>query len=267
MKKYIIISFFVLVFAAAPVHGFKQNFTKEEKLAALSTGAFLAVTAWGVAFWDYGEHSPSMKNESWFQEDTDKGGMDKLGHFYSNYALSHGFSFLYESWGYERGKAALYGALSSFGLMGFVEMADSTSEFGFSYEDVVMNLLGSCTGYFLYMHPDIARKIDFRIEYVPSFQHFNLVTDYGKMKFLVALKLDGFDAVTNKYLKYLELHLGYYADGYEELGDERSRNIYAGVGINISKIFNDLTYKRTSKFFNYYQLPCTYIKFNNDLDE
>ncbi|MEA3487263.1 MAG: DUF2279 domain-containing protein [Thermodesulfobacteriota bacterium] len=267
MKRSVIISFLVLVFAAAPVHGFKQNFTKEEKLVALNTGALLAITAWGVALWDYGENHPSMKKEGWFQEDTDKGGADKLGHFYSNYVISHGFSSLYESWGYEHDKAALYGALSSFGLIGFMEIADSISEFGFSPEDFAMNFLGSCAGYFLSMHPDIARKIDFRVEYIPTFQDPDIVTDYEKMRFFVALKLDGFDAVTNKYLKYLELHLGDYVNGYEESGDERSRNIYAGVGINISKIFNGLSYKRTSKFFNYYQLPCTYIKFNKDLDE
>ena len=267
MKRYIISSFFVLVFAATPVHGFQENFTKEEKLVALNIGASLAITAWGIVFWDYGEHSPSMKNERWFQKDTDKGGMDKFGHFYSNYVLSHGFSFLYESCGYECDKAALYGAMSSFGLMGFMELADSTGEFGFSHEDFTMNFLGSCAGYFLSMHPDIAKRIDFRIEYIPIFQNFNIVTDYERMRFLVAFKLDGFEAVTNKYLKYLELHLGYYANGYKESDNERSRNIYAGLGINISRIFNDLSYKKTSKFFNYYQLPYTYIKFNKDLDE
>jgi len=266
MKRSVIIFFLVFVLAASPVHGFRQ-LTKEEKLVALNTGVILGVTAWGIALWDYGENSPAIMNEGWFQEDTDKGGADKLGHFYTNYAASHALSALYESWGYEHDRAVLYGALSAFGLTGFMEVADSLSDFGFCPSDFVMNFLGSCAGYFLATHPDIARKIDFRVEYIPDFQETDIITDYERMRFLVAVKLDGFDAITNPYLKYLELHLGYYVDGYKELGDDRSRNIYAGVGINLSKILDDLSYPKTAKVFNYYQLPYTYIKLNKDLDE
>jgi len=265
-KAALIISLCVLVCATAPAHGFTE-LTREEKMAAVNAGSLLVITGWGVAFWDYGESSPAMKDERWFQEDTDKGGADKLGHFYTNYLVGRGLSSLYESWGYGHEKAALYGALSSFGLTGFMEIGDSISDYGFSHSDLIMNLVGSCAGYLLDMYPDIARKIDFRVEYLPDFQEADIITDYERMRFLVALKLDGFDAVTNEYLKYLELHLGYYVDGYQEAGDDRSRNIYAGVGINLSKIFRDLSCPKTAKVFNYYQLPYTYIKINKDLDE
>ncbi len=267
MKKELLIIFLCLfVYAAVPAHGFRE-LTREEKVIAVNTGALLAIAGWGVAFWDYGESSLFMKDEGWFQEDTDKGGADKLGHFYTNYVAARGLSSLYESWGYDRDKAALYGALSAFGVTGFMEIGDSFSAFGFSHSDFIMNLVGSCTGYLLDMHPDISRKIDFRVEYIPDFQETDIITDYERMRFLVAVKLDGFDAVTNEYLRYLELHLGYYVDGYKEGGDARSRNIYAGVGINLSKIFSDLSYPKTAKVFNYYQLPYTYIKINKDLDE
>ncbi len=222
----------VLICAVTPAHGFRE-LTREEKMIAVNAGAILAIAGWGIAFWDYGESSPALKDEGWFQEDTDKGGADKLGHFYTNYLVGRGLSSLYKSWGYEHDRAALYGALSSFGITGFMEIGDSISDYGFSHSDLIMNLLGSCAGYLLDTHPEIARKIDFRVEYVPDFQEADIVTDYERMRFLVAVKLDGFEAVTNDYLKYLELHLGYYVDGYQEAGDDRSRNIYAGVGINL----------------------------------
>ncbi len=256
----------VFLCAVTPAHGFRE-LTREEKMIAVNAGALLAIAGWGAAFWDYGESSPALKDEGWFQEDTDKGGADKLGHFYTNYLVGRGLSSLYGSWGYEPGRAALYGALSSFGVMGFMEIGDSISDYGFSHSDLIMNLLGSCAGYLLDTHPAIARKIDFRVEYVPDFQEADIVTDYDRMRFLVAVKLDGFDVVTNNYLKYLELHLGYYVDGYQEAGDDRSRKVYAGIGINLSRIFRTRSCPTAAKVFNYYQVPHTSIKLNRDLNE
>jgi len=202
----------VLLCAVPPAHGFRE-FTREEKVFAVNAGGLLAIAGWGLAFWDYGESSPSMKDERWFQKDTDKGGADKLGHFYTNYLVGRGLSSLYESWGYGHDKAVPYGALASFGLMGFMEIGDSISDYGFSYSDLIMNLPGTCTGYLLEMNPDIARKIDFRVQYIPNFKESDIATDYERMRFVIVAKLDGFDVVTNEYLKYLELHLGYYVDG------------------------------------------------------
>jgi hypothetical protein len=266
MKKvFLIILLSVLVFVVTPAYGFGE-LTREEKVVAVNAGSMLVIAGWGVAFWDYGKIDRLIHDEKWFQGDTEKGGADKLGHFYTGYVAGRGLSSLYESWGYEHDKAALYGALSSFGIQGFMELGDAVSKYGFSYEDFIMNLVGSCAGYLFEMNPDIARKIDFRVEYIPRFNEADVVTDYENMRFLVAVKLDGFDAITNKYLKYLELHLGYYVDGYKEHGDERSRNIYAGVGINLSRIFTDLSHPKMAKVFNYYQVPYTYIKINKDLD-
>jgi len=50
------------------------------------------VTAWGIAFWDYFTIDPVVGDEGWFGEDTKYGGADKLGHLYSTYLWSLGFS-------------------------------------------------------------------------------------------------------------------------------------------------------------------------------
>lgn len=268
MKKIIFITLIsFIVSAATPVYAFGE-LTREEKMIALNAGSMLFITTWGVAFWDYGKIDNLTCDEKWFQKDTEKGGMDKLGHFYDSYVITRGLAYLYESWGYERDKAVLYGTLSSAGIMGFMELGDSISKYGFSYGDFIMNLLGSYAGYLLETQPDIARKIDLRMEYVPRSGEADFLTAYENMKFLVAVKLDGFDAIhDNPYLKYLELHLGYYVDGYKEPGDERSRHLYTGVGINLSRIFNDLSYPKTATVFNYLQLPYTYIKIEENLDK
>ncbi len=258
-----------LLIGASTVHAYDFDFssmTKEQKLVTANSAGVLFITAWGVALWDYGKRTPRFGQERWFQKDTKEGGADKMGHFCSNYILSRGFSYLCESWGYDREDAALYGALSSWGLMAFTEFGDSFSDYGFSYEDFVMDSLGSCAGYLLYKYPQLSSKIDFRVEYNPDFKHSDIFTDYERMKFLLAVKLDGFESVKSEYLKYLELQLGYYARGYSETDTPRSRNVYVGIGINISKILSDLSWNKTAAVFNYYQPPFTYVSAQTNLD-
>ena len=240
---------------------------KRQKLLYTNIGGALLITAWGVGQWDYGSQSPHVESEEWFDRDTKSGGADKLGHLYSAYIMSHGLTHIYRSWGYPKKQAAYYGALSSFGLTGFMEVGDSFSDIGFSTEDLVMNAIGSFVGYHLYTNPDLAKKYDLRVDYRPTFKEADFVTDYERMKFLLAVKLDGFPVVKNKYLKYLEFHLGYYTRGYVgDLSVNRERNVYAGIGINLSKIFSERSYKKTATFFKYYQMPYSYIEFSDNLD-
>jgi hypothetical protein len=164
-----------------------SDWDKEQKLVATNVAGALFITGWGIANWDYFQASPSAQNEGWFGEKTKEGGADKLGHFYVNYALSHGLSYLYERWGYPHNQAAVYGAWSSFGLMGLMELGDSFSDFGFSYEDMLMNAVGSYTGYLMWTRPELMRKIDFRVEFTPEFDEPDIFTDYENLKYLVAL--------------------------------------------------------------------------------
>jgi hypothetical protein len=147
-----------------------------------------------------------------------------------------------------------------------MEFGDSFSSYGFSHEDFLMNLFGAAAGYLLYINPALSKKIDFRVEYVPNFDQGDVFSDYDKMKFLMAVKLDGFDWIQNSYLKYLEIHLGYYARGYPN-DINKERNIYLGIGISLSKIFNKLSMKKTARVFNYYQMPYTYISVDKDLND
>ena len=268
MKKALITIMCIALFHPSnPACAFDLDLSKEEKVMALNAGALLVAAAWGITFWDYGQKGMRMEDEKWFQTDSAEGGADKLGHFFSNYIITHGFASIYESWDYEPRRAALYGALSSFGVMGFVELGDAFSDNGFSYSDLIMNLLGSGAGYLLYSYPELARKIDFRIEYRPNFREGDIFTDYEGMKFLMAVKMEGFDCITNEYLQYPEIHLGYYARGYSEDAGDKSRNLYIGMGINMSKILRDLCWKKTARLFNYVQLPFTYVNARHDFNE
>lgn len=242
--------------------------TKHDILYTNLAGAALIV-GWGAANWDYGSSSLYVSNEKWFEEDTKYGGADKVGHFYATYIIGSGLSSLYESWGYTQKDAALYGSLSSFFLMNTMEIGDAFSpEQGFSYEDCILNTLGSITSYLFATNPELSKRVDLRIEYIPSFQTADFVTEYEKMKYLLAVKAEGFDFISNPLLKYSELQLGYYTRNYDNgFSDESERILYLGIGINLSKVARENGYDKTATFLNYYQIPYTYLPFENDLNQ
>ncbi len=228
------------------------------------------VTAWGVAFWDYFTISPVMGDEDWFQEDTKYGGADKLGHVYSTYLWSLGFSSLYEYWGMKEEDSIIYGPLTSWVFQGLMEVGDSFSESqGFSYEDMIANTIGAGFYYLREKYPSVKEKVDFRLEYVPNFSSKgDIFTKYDSMKYILALKFNGFESMDDNFLKYAELQLGYFTRGYESGGlyEQEERIGYIGIGLNVSEVLKEMGWLKTSKIFNYYQLPYTYIPFSNEFN-
>jgi hypothetical protein len=196
--------------------------------------------------------------EGWFGKDTKYGGADKLGHFYTTFALSHYFANLYDGFGFDKEKAIRQGAISSLIFNSVMEVGDSFSDYGFSYEDFTVNILGSYIGYYLLMHPEVNKKIDIRIEYNPSDKitsgdSYDILTDYNGMKFLTAVKFDGFERFQDTFMKYFEFHVGYYTR-------DRERYPYAAIGINLSHLLKPVN-RRVSRFFNYYQMPYSYVSY------
>ena len=232
------------------------------------------VMAWGTAFWDYFTISPVIKNEGWFGDytETKYGGADKMGHMYSTYLWSLGFSSLYEYWGMKEEDALLYGPLTSWTFQFLMEVGDSFSASqGFSYEDAVMNTVGAAFYYVREKYPSVKSKLDLRLEYIPDFNSdVDFFTQYNSMKYLFALKFSGFEDIKDTPMKYFELQLGYYTRGYSErdnfIDENRERVIYAGIGINSSEVLKAMGWTKTSKIFNYYQLPYTYVPFGHDFD-
>ena len=220
------------------------------------------VTAWGITNWDYFSNSPKSGSEGWFGHETNNGGADKLGHLYTSYVTSHGLSYLYTSWCMEQQEAALYGALSSFAILSYMEVGDSFSNFGFSKEDFLINGVGSLLGYSLYANPDLANKIDLRWQYGLHPNHNDIITDYENFKYFAVLKLNGFDLFRNSFLKHFELHLGYYTRGFDDPHATRERNVFFGIGLNLTDWFGRRSYKKTATVLRYIQIPGSNIEFD-----
>ena len=222
------------------------------------------VTVWGVANWDYFTNSPKSTTENWFQNDTSSGGADKFGHMYTSYVTAHGLSYLYETWCMNKDDAALYGALSSLAILGYMEVGDSFSAYGFSNEDFIANSVGSLLGYYLYINPDVASKIDFRWEYGLHPNQNDITTDYENSKYLFALKLNGFEYFHNNFMRHIELQLGYYSRGFDDPLATRERNLFFGIGLNLTDLFRRHSYKKTATVLRYIQIPGTNVEFNKD---
>ncbi len=232
----------------------------------LTTGVGVGIiTVWGIISWDYFTETPHGINEGWFGYHTKHGGADKLGHAYTSYLTAHLLSGLYEHWDFTPEDAALYGALTSFIIMSYMEFGDSFSEnHGFSNEDFIINTFGCVMGYLTWRYPDLASKVDFRWEYGFKPYDTDITTDYENSKFLMAIKLNGWKTFQSSWLRHVEFHVGYYTRGYNDDDDDktdRERTTYVGIGFNITDFLRRRGYRKTAKFFNYYQLPYTYYPY------
>ena len=255
-----------------PAHAllFDADLPRETKVRNLNLLAAGTILTWGVLNWDYFQQPPQSVNEGWFDEGTDEGGADKLGHLYTTYALSHIYASIYSDWDYHEEDAMRLGAFSALGTMTIMELGDSFSEYGFSYEDMLMNCVGAAAGYWFGTHPEWQKRIDLRLEYAPSLSDFetDVSTDYEHHKYLLAFKASGFDLLRDSPLNYFELHLGYYTRGYDDYQasqpiDDRQRTVYVGVGLNVGKLLESVW---ETRIFDYLQLPYTYLPLEHDLD-
>ena len=74
--------------------------------------------------------------------------------------------------------------------------------------------------------------------------------------------MTGLNSIRNRYLKTLEIHVGYYVR--DESGGKKQTHPYIGLGINLSRIFKARGMKKLSTLTRYYQVPFTYAGFDLD---
>lgn len=222
-----------------------------------------AITVWGLANWDYGERTLHSGHESWFGADTPEGGADKAGHLYTGYLMTRAFTGLYRHWHHERDAAAREALVSTLVLTSFIELGDGFSSYGISHEDMIMNIAGGLIGYQFAIHENWQRRLDLRMEYVPS-GNPDPLTDYQHARYLVALKLNGFTALERTPLQWLELHAGYYVRGYDDPEARDRRISYVGLGINVSALLQRAGWRRTAKVLQFYQLPGTSMRADHE---
>jgi hypothetical protein len=249
----------------------QKGWTKEQKFIAVNAACGAGVLAYGLKFWGYGGSAFEFHDEGWFGQDAENGGSDKLGHAYTGYVGALLLADIYEGFGYERSRADFLGAVSSMATMTGIELADGFSHYGFSWGDFVFDGLGVLAGYWRRRVPAIGRYVDYRVEYWPSDtmqhgHHSDIATDYSGFKYLLALKLDGFESLSHTPLGWAELQVGYYTKGFASgdgpYYDGKKRHVYVAIGLNLTRLFSKVGLRKFGQIFQYYQPRYTYIPYD-----
>jgi hypothetical protein len=202
----------------------------------------------------------NVNNEGWFGKDTPNGGADKWGHFYSSYLGTRLMAKTFQWAGHDATTAAKIAGWTAGSVMLGVEIMDGFSlEYGFSKEDLIMNLGGVAFGALLELRPDLDEKFDLRFHYWRSDDAKLLgegdpVSDYSGQTYLLITKAAGFTALREKpILRYLEFALGYGSRGYQpnpgQFAEQfpKERNIYVGLSLNLNQILNDTLYRHQTQ--------------------
>lgn len=236
----------------------------------------------GAKAWDWdSDEDFKSEEEGWFGDDTALGGADKIGHFYAHYLMQRIFYniFDYTEDGHKR--KWLYSLGVTLGVGTLIEVGDGfSSSYGFSYEDLVMDIGGVLFGALLDYSPVMDAFLGMSVYYWPSEGYrdhrdtvpIDFVSDYSGFKYMFNFKLAGFEEIgydVPTFLRYLQLDLGYYTRGFSKSYDfntkdfaNPTRNWFFGVSLNVAEIIRDLfddpsSLKATiaSEPFEYYHLP------------
>jgi len=211
------------------------------------SGATLIGSAWN-SFGDGPDQKWHFTNEGWFGRYTYAGGGDKASHVVSYYIVAKLLSGVYMELGMQKDNAALLGSGVSF-LAGLVtELGDGRGKYGFSYEDLVMDTVGSVSalGISYYGLDDL---VGYRAGLVPEpaavcCPYGGTGKDYTQEIYTADLKFAGlgqrmkFDPGPARYLMF---SVSYSAKGYPYANpDIRERQVGFELGINFGEILHAL---------------------------
>lgn len=241
---------------------------------AVGTSAALSALAW----WDQGLGSSfSTASEGWFGKGTYAGGIDKLGHAYSFYLATRlGTRAL--AWArVPQDEALRLAAALSLGFGLGVEVFDGLSRsgrYGFSWEDLTMNLVGIGLAMWMEADPRVDRSLAFRVMYSPAGRRDSW---YDHQTYLLAFRLSGLTAIgRDNPLRYLEVVAGYGAKGFRSdfdysQEDLRQRTAYVGIALNLTELLdrtvfsgsarNGRAHRWATETLRYVQPPGTAIGF------
>lgn len=193
-------------------------------------------------------------NKEWNQ-------MDKAGHMFAAFQISHSANQLLKWSGVGDKKALLWSVLTSAALLTPIEIFDGFSAaYGASLGDIAANTAGAGLYYFqktqwgdIRIHPKFYFKRsnypELRPELLGKSLHEELVKDYNAQEYWLSVDLSKFNSGIPKWLNFA---FGYGASGMisanktqnEEQGFNPSRHYFIGLDLDLNE------YKSRSKALN-----------------
>lgn len=227
----------------------------------------------GRSAWEWGSGRDFLwKHDGWFEKDeTLDGGSDKFGHLYGMYLLSRGITYIFDETMSPRWISILMGGLNSAAIGVIIEVGDAyTARYGFSYTDVVFNLIGTALAVVQDTFPIMDGLFSLSMWWFPSKGYINesgnkqeLFTDYTGTKYFFHILLSGIPYIKDTPLRYFRLDAAFWSRGFKPYDygypDEMSQHLYFGISLDFAQIVLDTFPKKwyrtsTATFLKYYNL-------------
>lgn len=248
---------------------------------SILVGVPVAHLIYGRIVWNWGEQTNwRWAHEHWFQEDTDSGGADKVGHCFAHYMVARVSYSFFSYTEQSRSRALFYSAFNAALVGTMIEIGDAyTGKYGFAYEDLIVDYIGIAIACLLDRYPVLDEFIGFTEYYEPS-EHYegkknrgyvNFAGDYSGAKWLIDFKLAGFKYLgfdIPEFMKYIQLDAGFYTRGYTNYDVQRnpSQHLFVGISINMREVAKDcFTSSKKASWvaeqpFKYFHVPIGYEK-------
>ncbi len=222
-------------------------------------------------------------NEGWFGKDTYAGGADKASHFVDFYIISKELSFLYNTLGYSRTESMWIG-LGLTLLAGVInESGDGFNRYGFSYEDLTMDVAGGLTAMTisaLGAHDLIGFRRGFLLPpyHVPDCcSSDNVGQAYQNQLYTADFKLAGAARRLNLNigpLRYLLISASYATKGYATgITALHERQVGVEIGLNVEEVLLAVGVRRDTWWgytlhvvLDNVRVPFTSVGFQYDLN-
>ena len=232
--------------------------------------------------WEFEDLDFHFKGDGWFGPNTYAGGADKVSHFTISATVSRELALLYDALGKTRTQsvAMAFGITAFTGFM--VEIGDGLSPYGFSWQDLTVDVLGSGMGVFLTRH-GLNDVFGVRVGKVPtdepvSNQERYLGSHYGTEIYSGDFKLAGLARrwkIEPSVARFLLFSVTYQTKGYDYVPPlpDKQRLVGFELGLNIPEILAAAGVPETTwwglslyKIFNFIRIPFTSFGWRYDLN-
>jgi hypothetical protein len=246
---------------------------------ALVIGTFYAASG----LWEFEHLDFHFQGDGWFGRNTYAGGADKVSHFTLSATVSRELALTYDY----LGKTRVQSSLLAFGITAFtgfmVEIGDGLSPYGFSWQDLTVDVLGSGMGVFLTRH-GLNDVFGVRAGRVPTNEPVSeddlryLGSHYGQEIYSADLKIAGLARrwkFEPSVARFLLFSVTYQTKGYDFVPQlpDKQRLVGFELGLNFPEILAAIGVPADKwwglglyKIFTFFRLPYTSFGWRYDLN-
>ncbi|MCF8240272.1 MAG: YfiM family protein [Melioribacteraceae bacterium] len=170
--------------------------------------------------------------------------IDKLGHFYGTYTISHFFSAGLEAGGVQAETSYWLAAAGALAMQTYLEIEDGYGpKWGFSPGDVTFDFLGATYSVMQYYYPFL-KNFQPRVSYYPSDQYLNgekedlnVADDYQGQKLWLSFRMKNLlpENLSEHWPSFLMLSIGYGVQDLDGRGGG-TKNFFIGFDLDAEEL-------------------------------